>query len=74
MWDLEFSAWEHRNGVLHNNPLSEIISGTLSLDRALRKEWESGFEELPGLVQVAVPNQIGAVLEGTVADKRDGLY
>ena len=47
------------------------MSGTLSLDRALQREWELGFEELLGLVQVAVPNQIDAVLENTVVDKKE---
>ena len=26
LWEVEFSAWEHRNSVLHDTPLAEILS------------------------------------------------
>jgi hypothetical protein len=70
LWEVEFSAWEHRNSVLHDTPLAEILSGRLSLDRSLRREWELGFEELPALVQVILPDDIATVLDSTVAEKK----
>ena len=68
--EVDFSAWEHRNSVLHYTPLAEILSGELSLDRSLRKEWELGFEGLPALVQVVLSVDIATLLESTVAAKK----
>ena len=70
LWDLEFSAWEHRNSVLHDTPLADIMNGTLSLDRALRREWEWGFEGLPDMVKVTIPSTITHILNGSVADRK----
>ena len=70
LWEVEFSAWEHRNSVLHDTPMAEILSGRLSLDRSLRREWELGFEELPALVQAILPDDIATVLDSTVAEKK----
>ena len=70
LWEVEFSAWEHRNSVLHDTPMAEILSGRLSLDRSLRREWELGFEGLPALVQAILPEDIATVLDSTVAEKK----
>ena len=70
LWEVEFSAWEHRNSVLHGTSLAEILSGELSLDRSLQKVWELGFEGLPALVQVVLPVDITTVLESTVTAKK----
>ena len=70
LWDLEFSAWEHRNSVLHDTPLVDIMNGTLSLDRALRREWDLGFEGFPDIVKVTIPNTFTLILDGSVADQK----
>jgi hypothetical protein len=70
LWEVEFSAWEHRNSVLHDTPMAEILSGRLSLDRSLRREWALGIEELPALVQAILPDDIATVLDSTVAEKK----
>ena len=44
LWDLEISTWEHQNSIIYDTPLVDIMSGTLSLDRALRREWYLGFD------------------------------
>ena len=58
------------NIVLYDIPLGEIMIDILSLDRVMRREWELGFEGLSDLVQVSIPSNISAVIEGTVADKK----
>ena len=70
LWEVAFSAWEHRNSVLHDTPLADIMNGTLSLDRALRREWELGFEGLPDMVKVTIPRTITHILNGSVADRK----
>ena len=70
LWDVDFSAWEHRNRVLHDTPLAEILSDELSLDRSLRREWELGFEGLPAIVQGVLPEDIVTVLDSSVAEKK----
>lgn len=65
-WDVEKSAWQHRNSILHDTPLAEIMSGTLSLDRSPWSEWQLGFIGLPDIVKAMLPNSV----EGTVAEKK----
>ena len=70
LWEVKFSAWEYRNSVLHDTPLADILSGELSLDRSLRREWELGSEGLPANVQVVLPGDIATVLDSSVAEKK----
>ena len=67
---MEFSASEHQNSTLHDTPLVDIMNGTLSLDRALRKEWDLGFEGFPDIVKVTIPSTITHILDGSVADRK----
>ena len=73
LWEVEKAAWLHRNSVLHDTPLADIMCGTLSLDRSLRTEWSLGFIGLPPLIQVVLPKEIGQVIEGTVAERKGWL-
>ena len=38
LWEVEEAAWIYRNSILHDTPLANSMSGTLSLDRSLRIE------------------------------------
>ena len=73
LWEVEKAAWLHRNSVLHDTPLADIMCGTLSLDRSLRTEFTLGFIGLPPLIQVVLPKDIGQVIEGTVAERKGWL-
>ena len=56
--------------MLHDTPLVEILSGELSLDRSLRREWELSFEGFPAGVQAVIPRDIATVLDSSVAEKK----
>ena len=70
LWDLQWDAWQHRNSVLHNTPLAELMEGRLSLDRSLRSEWSVGFNNFPDSVVASIPKRITQVMKGDVADKK----
>ena len=73
LWDLQWDAWQHRNSVLHDTPLAQIMEGKLSLDRSLRAEWEVGFNDFPDIVVAALPKTIIQVMKSNVADKKGWL-
>ena len=70
LWDLQWDAWQHRNSILHNTPIAEIMEGRLSLDRSLRAEWSIGFDDFPDSVVASIPKRITQVMKCDVADKK----
>ena len=70
LWELQWDAWRHRNSVLHNTPLADIMEGKLSLERSLRKEWSVGFNNFPDSVIASIPKRIKQVMKGDVSDKK----
>ena len=70
MWEIIYSIWQHRNSCLHNTPMADLMGGSYALERALRNEWELGFEGLPRIVQVSILESISQVLEGTTHERK----
>ena len=73
LWDLQWNTWMHRNSVLHNTPIVELMSGTACLDQALRHEWRLGFNDMPVTIKAMLPDHIETVLQMRVADKKGWL-
>ena len=63
----------HRNQVLYETPLSEVMSGSICLDRALKNEWKVGFHTLPGTIKICLPNNVDKVLQATLLEKKGWL-
>ena len=70
LWDIQWDAWNHRNSMLHETPLANIMEGELSLDRSLRNEWARGFDNFPRIITAAIPKNISLVMEGTLSGKK----
>ena len=70
MWEIIFVIWQHRNSCLHNTPMADLMGGSYALEKALRNEWELGFEGLPRIVQASIPESISQVLEGTTLERK----
>ena len=70
LWDIVFVVWQHRNSVLHDTPLADLLGGGYALERALHREWNIGFDNLPEIVQATVPQSISTVMAGSTADRK----
>ena len=72
-WNVQWDAWMHRNQVLHETPLSEVMSGSICLDRALKNEWKVGFHTLSRTIKLCPPNNVDKVLQATLLEKKGWL-
>ena len=55
------------NIILHDTPLAEIMSGTLSLNRSLQMEWRLGFVGFKNIVRRVLPKKVSKVMDGAVS-------
>ena len=70
LWDMQWDAWNHRNSMIHDTPLANIMEGELSLDRSLRNEWARGFVNFPRIIVAAILKEISTVMEGNLSGKK----
>ena len=73
LWNVQWDAWMHRNEVLHDTPLAEVLSGGLYLDQALKYEWAAGFNLLPRDVTATLPKKVEYVLKSSLSEKKGWL-
>ena len=65
-----FTIWQHRNSILHDTPIADLLGGSYVLDQALRLEWRLGFKRIPAIVLSFIPTSIIRVMQGTVTDRK----
>ena len=70
MWDIVYIIWQHRNSVLHNTPMADIMGGSYILEQSLRNEWDLGFAGLSPIVRATIPRTIAKVMEGTTLERK----
>ena len=70
IWDLVFTVWQHRNSVLHDTPIADLLGSSYVLDQALRLVWRLCFDKMPAIVLSSIPSSIIAVMQGTVTDRK----
>ena len=70
LWLIAWEQWKDRNETLHNTPLAADLSGLLSLDRSIRREWSQGTENMPRRVKVRFPKKIETLLVKPLETKK----
>ena len=73
LWNIQWDAWMHRNSVLYDTPIEEIMSGSIYLERALKKEWELGFDRLPKMVRDMIPKKVSSIMNIELKEKKSWL-
>lgn len=72
---MQWDSYQHRNNVLYDRFLVEIMEDRLSLHISIRIEWRLGSIEFPDIVkETLLPKGISGVINGTVAEKKGGLF
>ena len=59
-----------RNSSSYDTILVDLTSGTLCLNRVLKREWQVGLNTLPCMVRATIVKYIAMVLKGIVVERK----
>ena len=70
LWEVAWDQWNDRNKTLHDTPLAMELSGSLSLDQAIRQEFHIGIQSLQRRVQLTFPPNLDTLLDASIYDRK----
>ena len=70
LWDLVFTIWQHRNSILHDTSIADLLGDSYLHDLSLQLEWRLGFDRMPAIVLSSIKSSIIMVMQGSVTDRK----
>ena len=73
LWEIAWDIWDDRNSTLHNTSMVADLSGAVSLDKAIREEYQLGCDGLPAPVRSHFQHDIEKVLGASLIHRKSWL-